>query len=163
MTTRLTAATLMVLTAAGCRPEPSREDVEATAEELLTNVETADELEAALSELIELESRIPIEDRWAEDAERMAELEEVTDEVLTSLRALEEAETTEAEKAGAAVRLRSAERNAAERMARLREGMRSETSTVVENVILSAESATRQARITLEQVEERLDELRAVP
>ena len=31
MTTRLMAATLMVLTLAGCRPEPSREDVEATA------------------------------------------------------------------------------------------------------------------------------------
>ena len=31
MTTRLMAATLMVLTLAGCRLEPSREDVEATA------------------------------------------------------------------------------------------------------------------------------------
>lgn len=48
MTTRRIAATLMVLTLAGCRPEPSREDVEATAEELLDNVETPDDLEAAL-------------------------------------------------------------------------------------------------------------------
>ena len=82
------------------------------------------------------------------------------DEVLTSLRALEEAETTEAARVGAGVRVRETERNAAERMARLREGMRSETATVVENVIQSASSATRQARITLERVQERLAALR---
>ena len=82
------------------------------------------------------------------------------DEVLTSLRALEEAETTEAARVGAGVRVRETERNAAERMARLREGMRSETATVVENVIQSASSATRQVRLALERARAALEALR---
>ena len=63
-------------------------------------METPDDLKAALSELIELESRIPVEERRAEAAARMAEL----------------AHTDEAEKLGAGVVLRQTERNQAERM-----------------------------------------------
>ena len=81
-----------------------------------------------------------------------------SDLVLTSLRALEEAETTEAARVGAGVRVR--ERNAAERMARLRRGMRSETATEVETAIQGATSAATEARLALERVRAALEALR---
>ena len=84
MTARLMMATLLVLTLVGCRDEPSREDVEATAEEVLSNVETPDDLEAATQELVELESRIPIEDRSA--AGMVAQVARQSAELLEELR-----------------------------------------------------------------------------
>ena len=80
--------------------------------------------------------------------------------MLTSLRALEEAETTEATRVGAGVRVRETERNAAERMARLRRGMRSETATEVETAIQGATSAATEARLALERVRAALEALR---
>ncbi len=109
-------------------------------------METPDDLKAALSELIELESRIPVEERRAEAAARMAELEE--------------AHTDEAEKLGAGVVLRQTERNQAERMERLRQGMRSETATEVETAIQGATSAATEARLALERVRAALEALR---
>ena len=109
-------------------------------------METPDDLKAALSELIELESRIPVEERRAEAAARMAELEE--------------AHTDEAEKLGAGVVLRQTERNQAKRMERLRRGMRSETATEVETAIQGATSTATEARLALERVRAALEALR---
>ena len=56
--------------------------------------------------------------------------------------------------------LRQTERNAAERMARLRRGMRSETATEVETAIQGATSAATEARLALERVRVALEALR---
>ena len=142
------------------RPTATEARISELAEELDTGELTADDLEAALSELIELESRIPVEERRAEAAARMAELEEVESELLVTLRALEEAHTDEAEKLGAGVVLRQTERNQAGRMERLRQGMRSETATEVETAIQGATSAATEARLALERVRAALEALR---